>query len=109
MDVWQPDCHRDRLDEFVFVDISMRPPRGPSAPARRVPADCLSPARPSPLACLCQYLEVPGEIPFNANLCEPSRLSFIFPSLFIFSRPSSSLLPQLREEVIRTAEEAGTR
>lgn len=54
---------------------------GPSAPA-----GCLARLPRPRLARLCQYLKVPGKIPFNANSAKHSRISFISPPyLFILS------------------------
>lgn len=44
MSIWQPDRHKDKLDESVCVDISMPGP----GQARPLDASPLSRARPSP-------------------------------------------------------------
>lgn len=99
MNVWQPDRHKDRLDEFVSVALSMQPPRAKCVSWMSLPTP---PALPAPLACLCQYLKVPGQIPFNANLCRTLKNLFYFPlPIYLFSHSLSRLLPQLREEAIK--------
>lgn len=91
MAVWQPDCHRDRLDEFVFVDISMRP-RGPSAPARWVPAATASPRpAPHPSPAFVNISKCQAKSPSMQTSANPQEsLLFSPPYLFFLALPPPS-------------------
>lgn len=91
MAVWQPDCHRDRLDEFVFVDISMRP-RGPSAPARWVPAATASPRpAPHPSPAFVNISKCQAKSPSMRTSANPQEsLLFSPPYLFFLALPPPS-------------------
>lgn len=95
MSAWQPDQHKDKLDEFVFVDISMQRP----GQARPLDASPHARARPSPA--FVNISKCQAKSPSMQTSAEHWRISFIFPSLFIYARPPSPLLPQLRQETIK--------
>lgn len=82
MNVWQPDQHKDKHDEFVFVEISMQRSR-PSAPA-----GCLAPLPRPPLS-------ISQSARRNPLQCKPllntgGSLLFSPPYLFILALPLPS-------------------
>lgn len=100
MNARQPDLREDRPDEFVFVYISMqlqgqeRPPR---CGARNPPPPCL---RGTPRLPLSVSQSARRKSPSTNPLSKARRISFILPSIFIYSHHPPPLLPQLREEAI---------
>lgn len=72
-----------------------------SGPGQARPLDASPHSRARPAPAFVNISKCQAKSPSMQTSAEHWRISFIFPSLFIYSRPPSPLLPRLQQETIK--------